>query len=128
MNPHASSFINRRTLLQRSAAGFGYLALQAMLGRPQVHAETAVVENPLAPKAPHFPARAKRIVFLFMKGGPSHVDTFDPKPPSATMEAFPFQPRVQFAQTGTSEVSVEFQQHDKAAAVSDGFPMCAVRG
>ena len=40
----------------------------------------AAVENPLAPQAPHFPPRAKRVIFLFMHGGPSSIDTFDPKP------------------------------------------------
>src|ERR1700677_2924336 len=69
--------ITRRTMLQRCAGGFGYLAFQALLAKEQ--AKAAVV-NPLAPKQTHFAARAKRIVFLFMKGGPSHVDTFDPKP------------------------------------------------
>jgi hypothetical protein len=39
-----------------------------------------VVTDPMAPKAPHFPAKAKHVVHLFMNGGPSHVDTFDPKP------------------------------------------------
>ncbi|MCS7471627.1 DUF1501 domain-containing protein [Stieleria sp. ICT_E10.1] len=66
---------SRRQLLRNSAIGFGHLAFSAMLGQ-----EALAAENPLAPKGPHFPARAKRIVFLFMKGGPSHVDTFDPKP------------------------------------------------
>ena len=69
--------LTRRAMLQRSAGGFGWLALQAMLGRETAR---AAVENLLAPKQPLFPARAKRVVFLLMKGGPSHVDTFDPKP------------------------------------------------
>src|SRR5207302_6194024 len=45
--------------------------------------------NPLAPKAPHFPPRAKRVIFLFMNGGPSHVDTFDPKPSLEKYEGKP---------------------------------------
>src|SRR5471030_357641 len=92
--------ITRRTMLQRGAAGFGYIALQAMLGKEQAQ---AAVENPLAPKATPFPARAKRVVFLFMKGGPSHVDTFDPKPLLQRDDGKPYpfaQPRVQFAETG----------------------------
>jgi hypothetical protein len=61
----------RRDLLKVVGTGFGYAGLSALL-----HAEA----NPMAPKAPHFPARAKRVIFLFLNGGPSQVDTFDPKP------------------------------------------------
>jgi hypothetical protein len=56
-------------------AGFGGLALAALLAE-----ESGAAENPLAPRAPHFPARVKRVIMLFMFGGPSHLDTFDPKP------------------------------------------------
>ena len=73
----------RRDLLKHSSAGFGYLALAGMtsLSRSAVHAsDETVADNPLAPKAPHFPAKAKRVIFLCMQGGPSHVDTFDYKP------------------------------------------------
>ncbi len=73
---------SRRRLLQTSAVGFGYLALSAMLGQETRAGDPSapLASNPLAPIPPHFAPRAKRIVFLFMKGGPSHVDTFDPKP------------------------------------------------
>lgn len=64
----------RRQMLQASACGFGQLALAAMAGSSGL-AETAGSSSGL-----HFPARAKRIIFLFMWGGPSHVDLFDPKP------------------------------------------------
>ena len=64
--------ITRRELLSRSGMGFGALALADLL-----HAEAP---NPLAPKQPPLPARAKHVVHLFMNGGPSQVDTFDPKP------------------------------------------------
>ncbi|MGI9471449.1 MAG: DUF1501 domain-containing protein, partial [Rubripirellula sp.] len=66
----------RRQMLRSTACGFGYLAA-ASLARRQVNAES---RNPLADKAVHFPARAKRVIFVFMQGGPSHVDTFDYKP------------------------------------------------
>jgi Protein of unknown function (DUF1501) len=65
---------NRRQMLKRTGAGFGSLALAALL------ADKATASNPLAPRLPHFAARAKRVIFLFMPGGPSQVDTFDPKP------------------------------------------------
>jgi hypothetical protein len=64
--------VSRRAALRAAACGFGSLALTDLL--------SAALTDPLAPKAPHFPARAKRVIFLFMHGGPSSVDTFDPKP------------------------------------------------
>jgi hypothetical protein len=67
---------SRRQMLKISGCGFGYLAL-AGLATQQAAAEA---RNPLASRAPHFPARAKRIIFLYMSGGPTHVDTFDYKP------------------------------------------------
>ena len=63
---------SRRHLLQSTACGFGALALAGL-----AHAASS---DPLAPKPPHLPARAKRVIFLFMQGGPSHVDSFDYKP------------------------------------------------
>lgn len=74
-----SPFFSRREMLKTLSSGFGYLAFASMAARA---AETASIlrEGPLAPKAPQFPARAKRVIFLCMRGGPSHVDTFDYKP------------------------------------------------
>lgn len=73
--------LTRRELLKHTSAGFGYLALAGMsAGRQALAAEGDSDNNPLAPKPPHFPARAKRVIFLCMQGGPSHVDTFDYKP------------------------------------------------
>jgi hypothetical protein len=69
--------ISRRNVLRAAANGFGAVALEQMLQR-QLGAKQRV--NPLAPKAPHFEAKAKSVIFLFMVGAPSHVDTFDPKP------------------------------------------------
>ena len=63
--------MNRRDALRTIGAGFGTLGLIDVL---QASA------GPLAPKAPHFPAKAKRVIFLFLNGGMSHIDTFDPKP------------------------------------------------
>jgi hypothetical protein len=85
--------LTRRALFSRLGGGFGILGLSSvfadagMLLPSEVaraatsrRTEDAVPVNPLAPKFSHFPARAKRVIFLFMNGGPSHVDTFDPKP------------------------------------------------
>ncbi|MCA9040230.1 MAG: DUF1501 domain-containing protein [Planctomycetaceae bacterium] len=66
----------RREWLSQAACGFGSLALAGLLNREVI----AASNNPLAPREPMFPARAKRVIFLFMGGGPSHVDTFDYKP------------------------------------------------
>src|SRR5882672_8828709 len=63
---------SRRELLLEAGRGFGGVALASMLNASTV--------SPLAPKAPHFPAKAKSVIYLFMHGGVSHVDTFDPKP------------------------------------------------
>lgn len=70
----SGSPLNRRQMLRRAGAGFGSLALAALL------ADDTVAAQPAASRLPHFPARAKRVIFLFMPGGPSQVDTFDPKP------------------------------------------------
>lgn len=67
----------RRQALRTSACGFGALALA---GLTQAASADAAAQDPLAPKSPHLPPRAKRIIFLFMQGGPSHVDSFDHKP------------------------------------------------
>ncbi len=69
---------SRRELLRRAGAGFGSLALTALLADEARAVPSAA--DPLAARAPHFPARAQRVIFLFMPGGPSQVDTFDPKP------------------------------------------------
>src|SRR5947209_8862138 len=74
----------RREFLRRAGGGFGMLALASMLDSAGLLAPKMVAAgtaaNPLAPKAPHFAARARRVIFLFMSGGPSHVDLFEPKP------------------------------------------------
>ena len=69
----------RRSMLRSSACGFGSLALSGLLSQAETSA-APLTDTPLSPKQPHFQPRAKRIIFLFMWGGPSHVDLFDPKP------------------------------------------------
>src|SRR5271166_2347039 len=66
----------RRQFLRTASCGFGFLALADLCTR----AAAAETKNPLAARPPHFRARAKRVIFLFMGGAPSHVDTFDYKP------------------------------------------------
>jgi hypothetical protein len=72
--------LTRRELLCRSGLGFGMLGLAGVLADTGLLQAAEMDPNPLAPKRPHFPGKAKRVVHLFMNGGPSHVDTFDPKP------------------------------------------------
>ena len=73
----------RRELLSRSALGMGSLALSGLLGDDDRLASAKEADRrpgPLEVRLPHFPARAKRVIHFFLNGGPSHVDTFDPKP------------------------------------------------
>ncbi|MEE3179898.1 MAG: DUF1501 domain-containing protein, partial [Verrucomicrobiota bacterium] len=73
---------SRRTALKSISSGFGYLAFAALADQ-QARAEkktSAGAPGPLAAREPHFAARAKRVIFLSMRGAPSHVDTFDYKP------------------------------------------------
>src|SRR5260221_14566634 len=67
------AMMTRRNMLDIMGAGFGMVGFQGL-------AEAATAADPLAPRAAHFPAKAKRIINLFLNGGPSQVDTFDPKP------------------------------------------------
>jgi len=71
--------VSRREMLRICGSGFGMLGLAGLMA-DEARAESASADSPLALRAPLFPARAKRVIFLFMSGGPSHVDTFDPKP------------------------------------------------
>src|SRR5688572_3830191 len=74
------SLLSRRQLLQRCGMGMGALALGTILSESGYAAGAGFSTNPLMPHGPQFPGKAKRVIHLFMNGGPSHVDTFDPKP------------------------------------------------
>src|SRR5947209_3156837 len=82
---HVSS---RRDFLMKSSFGFGALALSELLERDNLRGAT-LSSDPLSPKAPHFAAKAKSVIFLFMEGGPSHMDTFDPKPELSRFDGHP---------------------------------------
>ncbi len=110
---------SRRQMLKNSAIGFGGLALADILQR------SAVADAPSS--GLHFPARAKRVIFLFMHGGPSAIDTFDYKPLLRRDHGKPLpfeKPRVQFAQTGNLLQSpFPFRQYGESGKwVSDLFP------
>jgi Protein of unknown function (DUF1501) len=75
--------VSRRQALRSASAGFGYLALAGLLGQERASAASdgrPAALGPLAPKRPHFPAKAKRVIFLFMQGATSQMDTWDYKP------------------------------------------------
>ncbi len=76
-SPHSRLTRNRREFIRDAFCGFGSLALASILYEEQARAG---LTNPLAAKIPHFAAKAKSVIFLFMAGGPSHIETFDPKP------------------------------------------------
>src|SRR5580765_5464132 len=119
---------SRRAMLSRTAVGFGSLALASLLADESAARGAPV--DPLAARPPHVTPRAKRMIFLFMKGGPSHVDTFDPKPLLDRDDGKPYpgaKPRVQFAQTGELLKSPwKFRQHGQSGLpVSELFPYLA---
>src|ERR1700736_6680304 len=84
MSEHIRYNRNRREFLTNCFCGMGSLAFASMLAGEQARAATTAAAgfNPLAPKPPHMPdhAKAKSVIFLFMAGGPSHLETWDPKP------------------------------------------------
>src|SRR5919197_402374 len=80
--------MSRRTLLKGTASGFGYLAFAALAAGAAEREQKAA--NPLAAKTPPLPVRAKRVVFLCMEGGPSHLDTFDYKPKLVADDGKPY--------------------------------------
>jgi len=82
---------SRREFLRRAGNGFGLLGLAALLER-EAKAAGAKADGPLAPRPGHHPAKAKRCIFLFMTGGPSHMDLFDPKPALNRLDGQPLPP------------------------------------
>lgn len=123
-------FLTRRDLLRRSGMGFAALGLAGLLEPTQASAAaSAPPVNPVTPKQPHFPGKAKRVVHLFMNGGPSHVDTFDPKPALDRYHGKPM-PTANLRterKTGAAFRSpFAFQKHGKSGIeVSDLFPHVA---
>ncbi len=135
------SILSRRDMLQYCANGFGMLGLSSLLADEARAAAPAGGMGPLAVRAPMYTPRAKRVIFLFMSGGPSHVDTFDPKP-RLTMDSgkpLPFsKPTLERTKTGNLLGSPwKFQKHGQSGIeVSELFPhvagcaddICLIRG
>ena len=124
--------LTRREMLQRSSIGFGSLALTGLLAgeagaRSPREDERAVAAGPLSVKAPMFEPKCKCVIFMFMHGGPSQVDTFDYKPLLERDNGKPFpgeKPRIQSGKTGNLLRSPwEFRRYGESGIhVSDLFP------
>jgi Protein of unknown function (DUF1501) len=119
--------LSRREMLVRSANGFGAAALAALLQSETRGADAPRSPDPFAPKKPHFAAKAKSVIFLFMDGGPSQVDTFDPKPALEKYHGKPFPTKVeptQFNNVGNTLASPwKFKKYGQSGLpVSDLFP------
>src|SRR5438094_907902 len=135
----------RRQVLRTFANGFGMLGLAGLLSRGGAAASLAApspsaAANPLSVKSPPFPAKAKRVIFLFMSGGPSHVDLFDPKPRLVDYAGKPLpfeQPKLVRTQTvNCFPTPYKFRNHGQCGTeVSELFPhlatcvddMCVIR-
>jgi Protein of unknown function (DUF1501) len=114
--PAAADFCaTRRQFLNRFGMGFGALSLASILGpnaAPTAHASASL--SPLSPKQPHFPATAKRVIHIFTQGGPSHIDTWDPKPEMVKyvgqdvplIGGMPLPPQYKFTKMGQSGIEV----------------------
>jgi hypothetical protein len=133
---HITRPVSRRDFLLRAGSGFGGLALAALLAR-EVSSSVACASgssNPLVPRAPHFPARARKAIFCFMDGGPSHIDLFDPKPQLKRLAGKPLPasfPKPMTAMGSTANTPLlastrSFKQQGRSGLwVSDWYPHIA---
>ena len=134
MVPHKVWATTRRDFLTKAGLGFGGLAFSAMLA-DRARADSPEVDplHPVAPRAPHFGAKAKSCIFLFMEGGPSHVDLFDPKPELTRHAGEPLPPSFGkvFTAMGVGGNNLlasrrKFEQHGESGTwVSDWYPNIA---
>src|ERR1700712_2867757 len=135
--PHHEFTTTRRDFLCRAGGGFGALALTHLLQGSSLGAvigdEARSATQPLLPRLPHFPAKAKSVIFLFMEGGPSHLDTFDPKPALIELAGKPIPPSFGRVITAMGEFDSPilaskrtWQQHGQGGLwVSDWLPHIA---
>ncbi|HWE40210.1 MAG TPA: DUF1501 domain-containing protein [Isosphaeraceae bacterium] len=129
--PHARPTRNRREFLRDACCGFGGVAFAAMLHEESARAGAAA--DPMAPRAPHIPAKAKAVIFLYMAGGPSHLETFDPKPLLNELNGQPRpkefgEAKYQFVQKNARLLGTKrtFKKHGRSGIeVSDLFPQTA---
>src|SRR5947209_128257 len=126
-NQFLDSPLTRRQMLTQCANGFGAVALTALLSDPAYGGGPSGSTDPLAPRLPHFRSKANNVIFLFMDGGPSQLDTFDPKPRLAKEHGQPIKmkvPPTQFNNVGTVLQSPwKFKNYGNSGIpVSDLFP------
>ena len=127
---HSRPTRTRREFVRDAFCGFGGLAVASMLAEEEARAGST---DPLAPKPPHIPAKAKSVIFLFMAGGPSHLETFDPKPLLNTLSGQPRpkefgEAKYQFVQRNAKLLGTKrtFKKYGQAGIdVSDLFPHTA---
>lgn len=122
--------LSRRQMLRRCAGGFGAVALAALMSDRAYAEAHAGSSTPFAPHPPHCTPRAQNVIFLYMEGGVSHVDTFDPKPRLASENGKPFKMKIeptQFNANGNVLASPwKFKQYGQSARpVSELFPHVA---
>ncbi len=123
------SAVSRREMLSRCLGGFGAVALAALWKEQGLAVETSA-QNPFAPKPPHFEPQATSVIFLYLDGGLSQVDSFDPKPRLTAENGKPFSEKIeptQFNNIGNTLGSPwKFQQYGEAGIpISDLFPHVA---
>lgn len=122
--------LSRRQMLSHCCGGFGSIALASMLTGDKALGQDPAASSPFQPRPTHFPAKVKHVIYLYMDGGPSQVDTFDPKPRLITDNGKPFAMEIeptQFNNIGRTLASPwKFQQHGESGTpVSDLFPHVA---
>src|SRR5580698_9580454 len=106
--------LTRRDSLKAIGGGFGMVAFANILGGALNAASLPAASNPWAPKAPHFPARAKNVIYIFLRGGLSHVDSFDRKPVLDKYDGkpLPFEaPRTEFTTGNLMKSPFKFQKY-----------------
>ena len=133
--PHCELAVSRRDFLRRAGGGFGALALSQLLWRDQALGGDALSSGdvPLSPKGGHHPATAKHVIFIFLQGGPSHIDLFDPKPALQRMAGKPLPPSFKPVITAMGEFHSPvlpstrvFKQHGRSGLwISDWLPHIA---
>lgn len=127
--------ISRREMLLSGGAGFGAVALSGIMGDKISASETSPAPSPLSAKLTHHAARAKSVIFLFMEGGPSHLDTFDPKPDLEKLAGKPLPDSFGRVITAMGEFDSpvlaskrKWKQHGEAGLwISDWLPHMATR-
>ncbi|MFO0941827.1 MAG: DUF1501 domain-containing protein [Pirellulales bacterium] len=131
--PTNHHYLSRRDMLLRSGGGFGALALASLIDAPGASATLSDNVAPLSAKLTHHAARAKSVIFLFMEGGPSHLDTFDPKPAIQELAGKPLPPSFTRVITAMGEFESpvlaskrKWKQHGQSGLwISDWLPHIA---